>query len=363
MAGVGAVGLHGVYDDQSAPTGPAKTPTTARADAYASAIVDDPHAVIVSGAVLVDQPDARAIVWKAPGKGVALAVTTDGFHTRTTLQLSGANPEVTAAGPNAFFVAQPGRNELVSPGGEFRAVRMTSAPGRLETGEVLAATASGSPLAIDPHSAVGHPLTVPADAHEIYGAGGLVWTITWTATRQGTTRNAVEWSTDGGLTWARHELPSGVLAIYTRVPSADGTIAVSRTGDVTLTPLSQLVVSENAGASWRTVVEPRSPMAAVDWTAALPDGTLLADVIGWSDQRAGRPSRHPTGLFASLGRDWSRLLPVHPRFPDGEPITLTGLVTTSTENGTLVLWVQARQPGTLLTSSDGGRSWVEARSR
>lgn len=145
-------------------------------------------------------------------------------------------------------------------------------------------------------------------------------------------------------------------------------MVVSRTGDVTAVPLSQVIATFHLGATWRTTTV--KPTLAVSWTAVLSDGRLLADVLGRSGQRAGQFGRgHYSGLMSSVGADWSRLVPVHPRLPGGLPdssSTLADLVATTTDRGSFVLYVTGQSDSgslLMLRSYDGGAKWSAFRGR
>ena len=369
VVSIATVGLPAAGDHQGAPVGPGPTTSTSQAPTRdpAAAIVDSAAARLTSLAVLPDNSAARAVVWRVQGRGSALAVTADGFKTRVCLLLRGSTyPGVSPAGPGWFFIAQPGPSELVSPSGARRAVSLRQRPGPLATGEFLVQAYSGGMLAVNPATAVAHPIALPRETNGAYGDQNLIWSIGSTTSSQGAVHSFISWSTDGGRTWLKHDLAVGATAYYSAVPSAPGTIAVSETGDVTVIPLTRLVVSDDAGASWHTFVEPVHATAVVNWTAALPDGTLLADVLAWSDQPAGQPGSRPTGLLRSVGTDWTRLVAVHPTLPAGEPetaSTLAGIVATSMDRGTLSLYVVDASGGGLVTSTDGGSTWTTVRSR
>lgn len=369
---IGAVtlGVQAVNTDSSAPVSPSRTPSTpppgtpvpsTSPQPDASAIVDSPTSLPSSVAVLSDQPDARAVVWSPRSQGQsALAVTADAFQTRTTLRLAGRFPHVSAAGPDWFFVAQLRASALVSPQGVTRPVRVLDTPEPLATGEFLVRAYTDETLAVDPRSATAHPLAVPLASHEVYGGQDLMWSIAYRTTARGIVHSAIVWSTNGGRSWSSHPLGSGPLAIYTRVPSDDATVVVSRTGDVTVAPLTQVISSDDAGATWHATTV--HPTVGVSWTAVLPDGRLLANVLGRSGERAGQFGRgHYSGLMSSVGSDWSRLVPVHPALPGGAQetsSTLGELATISTTHGSVLLYARGNIYSPLMVSSDGGRSWA-----
>lgn len=117
---------------------------------------------------------------------------------------------------------------------------------------------------------------------------------------------------------------------------------VSRTGDVTVAPLTQVISSDDAGATWHATTV--HPTVGVSWTAILPDGRLLANVLGRPGERAGQFGRgHYSGLMSSVGSDWSRLVPVHPALPGGAQetsSTLGELATISTTDGSVLLYAR-----------------------
>lgn len=370
------LGMQVADTDSTAPAGPAHPPTTPVASAPSrspstspqpapSAIVDSPTSLPSSVAVLPDQPAARAVVWSPRSGGQsAVTVTADGFQTRTTLPAAGRFPHVSAAGPNWFFVAQLRASALVSPQGVARPVRVVGSPAPLATGEFLVQAYTDETLAVDPLSATAHPLAVPPTSHEVYGGQDLMWSIAYRVTARAIVHSAIVWSTNGGRSWSSHPLGSGPLAVYTRVPSDDATMVVSLTGDVTVTPLAQVISSDDAGRTWHSTTV--HPTVGVSWTAVLPDGRLLANVLGGPHQGPGHFGGYYSGLMSSVGTDWSRLVRVHPALPGGEQetnSTLGELVAMSTSHASVLLFARGNLYSPLLVSTDGGRSWAVAPDR
>jgi hypothetical protein len=362
------VGVRVGYDDQSAPiqpshTGqttqtPRKTETTTAhsARSLAERVVDNPHSLVRSMALLPDRTQARAVVWSARTGPFALAVTDDGFATRTCFLLHGIFPSVSAVGPDWFFVDQEGGVELVSPTGEIRPVQMGRTPAPVLPGEYLASARSKAVVAVDPAHATAHPVLLPPHASGAYGTASLLWSIV--STGRHVIHGTIVWSTDGGRTWSSHDLGNAPLGYYSEVPSMPGTMAVSEGGeDNDMPPLSHLVESTDGGTIWHTFDIPIRRALPENWTAALPDGRLLASVP---------TDGGPAGLVRSSGTDWTHLVPVHPVVNDGEPLTgdmFDGNLTTSTNHGSLVLSV-ANLPGRrLLMSEDGGSTWSDVRDR
>jgi hypothetical protein len=366
IAVVGA-GVHIGYDDQSRPVGPTHTgqPTQTSptiAENRANTIVDSPVSRADSTAMLPDQPLARATVWadNRRGFGNALAVTADGYRHRTVIPLrDGYGQLVSAAGPDSFFVSSNTQGMLVSPLGAVRQVSVSATGEAISDSEYLVTTGTGETIAVDPVTATAHHLLLPANAHGLaYGNASFLWTIAWTASRTQRVHSAIEWSTDGGLTWSAHDLGSRPLGIYTPVPSMPGTMAAWLTGENNDVPdLRHLVVSTDRGVSWHTFDLPPSEMAPAGWVAALPDGRLLAQVL----LRGG-----PDGLLRSPTTDWTHLAPVHPTIDGGPPFShdmFDGHLTTSTDHGKLILVVSTSGDTALLMSDDGGSTWTGFKAR
>ena len=318
-----------------------------------AAVVDDLAARPVSVAVLPDQPSDRAVVWRSADRGAAVAVTSDGFRSRTTMTVHGGYVPVTAVGAAWFFVADRKAPALLTPDGVLRQVTIGGAA-PLADGEYLAQGASGATLAVDPEHATAHPLTVPDGVRELYGDRGLLWSIPCHAAQEAVVHCTVVWSGDGGDTWSSHSLPSGELAVYTPVQTTDGSMVASLTGDVTVTQLRQTVTSRDGGRSWQTSAT--RPARPIGWALVLPDGRLLIDAL---DDRSGGGD-DTLGLLVSNGSDWSRLQPLHPQIPPGasagadDPGELKAI---ATDGGAVVIYTvtASRQ---LLASDDGGQKWT-----
>lgn len=356
VVGVVTVGVYAVESDSTPQPSPADSPNS---------VVDSPSAHVLSVAISPDDPAARAVVWaSASGQPSVLALTADGFQTRTTLPVSGRSPHVDAAGPGWFYVAEPHGSELVSPQGAAHPVHVSGPPRPLAAGEYLVTAYTGQSLAVDPATAQVHLLRVPAVANEVFGSGQLIWSIAYTATPQETVHSRIVWSLDGGRTWSSHNLPSGPLAIYSRVPSADSSMVVMLAGDTSVTSLSSLISSDDDGLSWRAASV--RPSIGISWAAARPDGSLLAYALAARNGSPGHPASAYSGLMMSDGHDWSHLKPLQPRFSGSTRTSQTAvqnLVTTATDHGVLQLYAYGGLTSQLLTSRDGGRTWTVTADR
>ena len=79
----------------------------------------------------------------------------------------------------------------------------------------------------------------------------------------------------------------------------------------TLFPFVAVHRGTRDGASWEGIPQSRDPRAYAGPGVVLPDGRLLVDLVGWSDDRAGRPA-HPRGPYVSDGDDWTTFTRVLP---------------------------------------------------
>lgn len=143
-------------------------------------------------------------------------------------------------------------------------------------------------------------------------------------------------------------------------------MAVSLTGDVTVTPLTKVVSSTDGGTTWHTDAQPKVIRTAVSWTAVLPDGTFLAEALDRSGHPIGPGSSHQRGLFRSIGPDWTRLTRAHPQLPSGESEALGSLqelVATAMDGEDMALYASSANRAGLVMSDDGGTTWTAVRDR
>lgn len=164
----------------------------------------------------------------------------------------------------------------------------------------------------------------------------------------------------------RPDLPE--LAGLIQVPVAstrDDVLGVVAGGDgATLLPFQALARSDDGGQTWRRYDVPLFEGArgyVTGGAAVLPDGTLLALVDTFSDDRPSRPSQRHHGLWRST-QGWSSLSPARPAFDppltpteDGwSPIVSLGA---STPGGGVV-WVTTWDKR-LYVSTDGALTFRE----
>lgn len=223
------------------------------------------------------------------------------------------------------------------------------------------------PVALDPDTATTHRVPLPAGMTYLRSlhqepSGRLV----------GVGYDQVVWSDDGGASWDEHVLPLGKRALYAPVLSADGdTIAVVAGSDgATLFPFLAVHRSTDGGATWEVFEQPRHPLAYVDAQLVRPDGSLLVNLLAWSDGTLDRPSANSLGLYESDGSDWTDITYVDPGFvagdgaesaPDWTPYLLDVVV----HDGRQELYATdaGAASAQAYVSTDGGHTWVSIRSR
>lgn len=388
------IGIQQVYDNQVSPVRPVNPPHTTSptvspptdlvrkdaATARAERIVNHPDATLTQLAVSPDDPDLRAAIWSyCKGRSCsaeqhAMTVTDDGFLTSHFIDLPRvAYPSLTALGSDAFFYSQGRRIlQVVHADGLRDDVLITDAEEPVRADEVLVTEPYSQPnqyLGLNLATRVAHPIPLPQMGAESQRV--QIWQQSedrlWGLVHSGSRPTPVAvWSTDGGRIWTPHVLDGSPHFLFHPIVSADpATMAVVEGGDgATFLPFDRIHRSLDGGATWEIIEESPDDMAYIGTGYVRPDGSLLVNIIAWSDQRVNVPSRHPVGLYESDGLDWADLRPVQPGFPDSaEPgellLPAAGLVG---DAGQPALY--ARGALTLAyVSTDGGQSWSETPAR
>lgn len=299
----------------------------------------------------------------------AVAVTDDGYANRAALALPARHrPFLTAAGQAAFHVDLPGKLDvLVGGDGRQTPVVVSDDVRPLDAGEVLVPGAVARPVALDPDTATTHRVPLPAGTTHLpplqqEPSGRLV----------GVGYGQVIWSDDGGASWEEHVLPVGERALYAPVLSADGdTIAVVAGSDgATVFPFLAVHRSADGGATWEVFEQSRRPLAYIEAQLVRPDGSLLVNLLAWSDGTLDRPSANPVGLYESDGADWTDITYVDPGFVragsaesqrDWTPSLLDVVVHGDRQD----LYATDAGGGSaqVYVSTDGGHTWESTRSR
>lgn len=308
---------HSTTPDPAVPTPTPSPSATARVDA--EDVVDDPRSAVVQVVASPRDPQVRAVVWsrcpddRCRRPEVAVALTDDGFDTRTVLEL-GRSPFLEAAGPTRFLGHDAdGHPYLLLLDGTKVGLDRPRAVSPVRPGEVVGRWLGGGGVdfyAVDPADGDTHLVPVPDDLVEVQGDGtGRLEGIAGVGPD-----SVFVWSEDGGETWSEHDLPGEATSLFGLTPSGDpGTTAVIGGADgATLFPFVDVSRLDRASGAWQQTLQPRDPRAYVGSQAVLPDGRLLVDVQVWSDATLEKPGARTNGVYTSDGRDWSTLVRLEP---------------------------------------------------
>lgn len=360
------------------PPPPAPTPTPTATGSVVldrpspEEIVDDPASVLREVQVAPGDPDTRVALWStcfADGCGprrLAIAVTADGFRTRTLADATWhhAFVRLSAGGEVVVLDYQRGLSlDVVRADGSVLPVDMVKDVAPVARGEVVAGMvfrpARNRFWATDPATATAHLVPVPDGTHELIqtDAGQLRALIE---------RQSYAWSDDGGVTWSRVFDGLGRNFLTSFVASTDDTHVVVHGGDgATLFPFSEIRRLESDG-DWSVVVPADDPMAYLGPTLVLADGRFVASVHLWSDNGLARqrPRGTPPGIYVSDGADWATYERVESGAPFVRPAGGQPNVTDIhvTPDGALITAIGPDQT-TAWTSDDLGATWREMRAR
>jgi hypothetical protein len=366
-------------DPQPTPQHVHRTPVPDRAPT-AEQVVDDPAASVVQVVTAAEDPDVRAVLWqrclqRCHTRHAAIALTTDGFATRTVVSVDeGAFPYLHTAGPTAFLVTNDGRRPyLLDTDGSRRKLGAPTAAVPVRAAELVTRWGFAADfVALDPASGAVHRVPVPAGTMELQSDGPRRLEALVSPHAGRTTH--VAWSDDGGATWRDHPLATTDRSLYQLVPSAaPGTVAVLGGSDgATLFPFQSAERGTVGGVSWRSFPQGTPPSAFVDGGVVLPDGRLLLRLEQVEETfRPGFGSEPRMGLYVSDGEDWSGFSRLDP--PDGvsglapkdlpwlrgADLTLAGM---SVAPGRATVYVTEHGGNRVFAVADG-RSWFEVRAR
>lgn len=139
-------------------------------------------------------------------------------------------------------------------------------------------------------------------------------------------------SRDGGKTWAiTGPLPNGLYDLTTSSQRVERLFAGTKTG---------LLLSDDAGKSWKNATLYRSPTTMVQSTG---DGYIYAFVAGVGLLK----NKESNNSWRVISRDWGERYLLHLAADRSDPSRLYGVA----------------NQGIILTSKDAGRSWKEFGSR
>jgi hypothetical protein len=346
-----------VDEKTSPPVAPSPTPSaTAEPGPTADEIVDHPDAYASMVVVAPENPEIRAVTWVlcraddgCTERYEAVAVTDNGFRTRTTLKRS--NPVVSYVGEGTFAIQRDRRPILLHADGTTVEVDLSGQPGPVAAGQVLVPLSIFRWAAVDPVTGRGHRATVPADFGTVQiGNDG---SLRPTAHK----RHRYVWSDNGGATW--QETPLDATGMLSSAASLPGDPVAVLEGDdgATFFPLQYVHRSVDGGRTFEQIelFSNYERMAYGGPAAVLPDGRLLVDVDVWSDSELGGKHQRPVGLYISNGDDWSVLTPV-----PGSPQD-AGFQLQTSPDGILALALRRGQE--TLASTDGGVTWEPMRLR
>jgi hypothetical protein len=333
----------------------------------AADIVADPRSRARALAVSPTDPDVRVTAWQACpsddrcAQRFAVAITDDGFKTRTVVDRVFRTEVTLAAGGDRFYVrgGWGDNGSVIALDGSLREVG--TAPGRASGTGPVVALGDGPPIwsVIDLASATAHEIRPPEDGVPASSSlqvarldDGRLAAVT--DARDGS-RARYHLSTDNGATWTGGTLDAkpGALWMFTR---GKGLSLIEGGDGATLFPFS--AAQRIAGDTATRVAQPGSPRAYVDGAVVLADDRLLVSVEAWSDEKPGGTAVTPPGLYVSDGQDWSTFSRVVPEFSTSDPREIH-LIATVLEDDTVSIYVTA-PPGddnAAYRSDDGGTSW------
>jgi hypothetical protein len=309
-------------------------------------IIDHADARIADAAVTPN--GATAVFWRLVGpEPYGLAVTGDGFATRTEWRLPIAG-DVIAAG-DGFIVRDQALSKVwvVEPDGERRRVEVSGPVGPVGPGEVPVATSVDGLVAVDPETAMAHPVDTPEQAFDVESYGGRLSFVSNYIPASGQVESTYYWSDDGGASWETATFDAGPGGVPEVVPTPAGTEHV-------------LTLTGDGGGSLLSVLT--MPAAGGDFAATAYDGELTS-VIGtfvvdgelrlfadlWGD---GSGPPRESGLYRWVDGRLERITTGAPDVTDTQERTLVDVAATG-DAPTLLVAVGAE----LHRSEDGGTTW------
>lgn len=346
------------------PTAPA-TPTRTQSQSVPTAkdIVDDPDAQLVGLVASPDDPGVRAATWRLCASGCrrslyAVAVTGDGFGSRSLLSRGARYPDVKPLGGKLFAVRWgQARLQALSTDGLAAPLDLDGPAGPVAPGETLLSVGSRW-YAVDAGSGAGHRVASPLTSYTpLHWVGDQLRAVE----REGTIV-ALLTSDDGGATWARFSVPRSDDLLIELAQSAPGQdpVLVGGGDGATFFPLDR--VWRLSGAGFEVTDVDGDPQPYTGMHAVLADGRLVVEVVAWSDDTRLRGSsggsKRPRGLY---GVDDTTLVPITPGAPFDqldlrrEPYQVVGSLV---EDGRLLLVATGPgRNGPAFVTADGGRTW------
>jgi hypothetical protein len=326
------------------------SPQTPQPDPGAARIVDDPLAVLMELQVDPGNPHVMAALWQCTDidcerLGAALALTGDGFATRTVYRVEGGGLFAALGSGTFHYKSNLGFGDLyrvpgiVGPAGSGGDVVSIGSGLHLWT----LVTADGSSRPIENAEGFNQLVRSPGGGLTALGVDDAGH---WVVAR----------STDIGATWDRQRLTGSAPApLFGIIPSAAAPALMEESGGgATAAPLAATWRLEDSG-QWVRYAAPAGDTAYTTGQVVLPDGRLLTAVESWSG--GGQP-----GFYVSDGDDWSTLTRVQSPFPnDSHPYVLATSV--SAGSATMVVADPEGDESKGWRTTDGGQTWAAVKLR
>jgi len=338
-------------------TSPTPSPSTTASpsdDVDAAAIVDDPAARLAQLVLDPADPDVMAALWYChqgcTHKGSALALTGDGFATRTLHRVESGGLFASLGGGSFYY--QSG----LWPGKTYRVPGVETAP-----------VPGGVPVSVGSGLQMWTSVEADGGSHPIQNAeayGQIVRSLDGSLTAIGSHGDG-QWvvarSSSEGATWDEQRLEGAAPGPLFSILPSTGAPALLESGDgATVAPIVATWRLEASGR-WVRFAGPSEPTAYTAGQVVLPDGRLFTAVEAFSDARPGELGT-PPGFFVSDGDDWSVFERQDSPFPfDYRPWVLAS--SASSGSATIVVADPQGDAGEAYRSVDGGRTWTPLTTR
>ncbi|WP_435770798.1 hypothetical protein [Nocardioides sp. SYSU DS0651] len=346
-----------------APPGPvdrsseAPTATTTRGTDHVTglaALVDGAEARIVSMAVTTGDPEGMATVWQVEDGRAVLALTDDGYATRTLLEVP-TTTRVHQAGRGRFVLVDglpTKRVRVVASDGTTTPVTVSPSEAPLAEGEVPIVTGTQSRQIVGVATdGTAHRVPTPKGMVDVRSLGGRLVGIAFDRTA------VYHWTDDGGATWDARDLGvDTVFASPLESPPGHDHAVVEGADGATLFPLVALhTASAGDPTEWtRTALQDRAVHWTVDGGWVDADGVRLL-LTGEPAGRRRGPSE--AGVFRVVDGELEKVSGLGDVRKDG---SLQMLLVEYADGP--VVWI-AGEGHEVWRTTDGGVTWEPFRAR